>query len=271
MRRSFAGLFFGVAFTCACLAISGFLLQRTAFSPDNTADSASVILGDSAVKQELITVIVDAAAPTLAASGVPRDEVLATVTLVAETKAGAALLADILRDAHAHLIGDTDEPVQITGPQMVQVVRNDAVVELPPVTLPVPRVGALETAKDVVTWVMPVTAIAAIVFLILCFFAHPERTALLRTLGLGLIVLAALVVVFGYLLPKLVPPLLTDSVWAGIPPRLADDALPLILGAALVLVGAGLALFVGSARMGRSRRWSAPVSTYRYREERRWS
>ena len=55
------------------------------------------------------------------------------------------------------------------------------------------------------------------------------------------------------------------------PSRLADGALPLTLGLALLLAGAGLAMFVGSARMGRSRRWSQPVSTYRYREERRWS
>lgn len=271
MRRSFAGLFFGLAFTCACLAISGFLLQRTAFSPDNTADSASVILGDSAVKQELVTVIVDAAAPTLEAQGVPREQIRATVTQVAETNEGAALLADILRDAHAHLIGDSDEPVQITPEQLVQVIRDERAAVLPAVTLPVPRVGILDTAKDIVGWLVPITGIGALVFLVLCFLAHPERTALVRTLGLGLIVLAALIVVFGYVLPKLVPPLLTDSVWANIPPRLADDSLPLIVGAALVLVGAGLALFIGSARMGRSRRWSTPVSTYRYREERSWS
>jgi len=39
----------------------------------------------------------------------------------------------------------------------------------------------------------------------------------------------------------------------------------------LLLTGGGLALFVLSSRIGRSRRWSTPVSTYRYREERNWS
>ena len=33
VRRSLAGLLFGVAFSFACLAVSGFLLERTAFSP----------------------------------------------------------------------------------------------------------------------------------------------------------------------------------------------------------------------------------------------
>ena len=73
------------------------------------------------------------------------------------------------------------------------------------------------------------------------------------------------------MIPKLVPTLLTESVWARIPPRLADQALPLTLGSVLVLTGGGLALFVASSRMGRGRRWSTPVSTYRYREERNWS
>ena len=52
---------------------------------------------------------------------------------------------------------------------------------------------------------------------------------------------------------------------------MADAGLGLTLFAAFVLAGAGLALFMASTRMGRSRRWSTPVSTYRYREERSWS
>lgn len=275
VRRSFAGLFFGVAFTCACLAISGFLLQRTAFSPETTRSSAAVILEDDAVQAEVVRIFVDATADTLAdpALGTPmtRAQVNDIVTQVASTSAGAELLGDLLHDAHAYMIGDTDEPLQITGPQMVTIVRDERAAVLPPVTIDVPHLGVLETAKGITSWVVPTTAILAVVFLLLCFLAHPERTALLRTLGLGLIVLAALVMVFGYVLPTVIPPLLTDSPWGGVPPRLADEALPYLIGFSLILIGVGLALFVGSARMGRSRRWSTPVSTYRYREERSWS
>jgi hypothetical protein len=118
---------------------------------------------------------------------------------------------------------------------------------------------------------VPICAIASLLFFALCFLARPEKPALIRTLGIGLVVLAALTLVFAWIIPRFVPPLLSDSVWARMPSRLADGALPLTLAAALLLTGAGLAMFVGSARMGRSRRWSQPVSTYRYREERRWS
>jgi hypothetical protein len=190
---------------------------------------------------------------------------------VADTAPGAALLADILHDAHAHLIGDMDEPVLISPQQLVDVTRDQRASVLPAVILPVPRVGALAIADTVLGWLVPICALASLVFFALCFLAHPERPALIRTLGIGLVVLAALTFSFAWVIPRFVPPLLSDSVWARMPSRLADGALPLTLVGSVLLTGAGLAMFIGSARMGRSRRWSQPVSTYRYREERRWS
>jgi hypothetical protein len=267
-----------MAFTCACLAICGWVLQRTAFSPSNTEDSAKIVLDDSALEAALIDAIADAAAPQLPPfPGAPDrpptpDEVAQYIEAnVLNTSAGAELVAGILRDAHAKLIGDSEENPVITSAQMVQITRYEAAAAVPPVELPVPRVGSLAVAKDVTSWLVPVMALATVVFLVLCFLAHPEKAVLVRTLGLGLLVLAALILVFGYVVPKLVPTLLTDSVWARIPPRLADQALPITIGAVLLLTGGGLALFVASSRMGRGRRWSTPISTYRYREERSWS
>ncbi len=272
VRRSLAGLLFGIAFAFSCVAISGFMLQRTAFDPAATARASDVVLGDTAIHDELVKLISNATASqmypgdTLAAAQVREN-----VSFVAGTKPGAELLAVILRDAHERLIGRSDDPVQITPAQLVEVVRDERAAVLPAVTLPVPRIGALAVADDVLHWLVPISAIVAVVFFALCFMAHPERAALVRTLGIGLVGLAAMLVVFAFVVPRFVPPLLDDSAWARIPPRLADDALPLTVGAALLLLGAGLGLFVSSNRMGRGRRWSTPVSTYRYREERRWS
>lgn len=272
VRRSIAGLLFGIAFAFACVAISGFMLQRTAFDPDASATSADVVLGDSVIRSELVDLISDAtAAQMYPGDPVAAAQVRQTVEFVAGTKPGAELMADIVRDVHERLIGRSDDPVQITPEQLVEVVRDQRAASLPPVTLPVPRIAALAAADDVLRWLVPLSAIVSAVFFVLCFFAHPEKAALFRTLGIGLCVLAAMLVIFAYVVPRFVPPLLDDSAWARMPPRLADDSLPLTVGAALVLLGAGLGLFVSSNRMGRSRRWSTPVSTYRYREERRWS
>jgi hypothetical protein len=268
MRRSFAGLFFAAAFLCGCLATSGFLLQRTLFAPSTTSESAAVVLGDPTLNRQLVEVIATAAAPVL---GEPEASVNATVSLVLGTRAGAELLAGALADAHAHLIGDSEAPVVITPRQLVDVVRDERAAAVAPVVLPVPRITALAVTKDIVGWLVPLAAIGIVVFLVLCFLAHPDRAALVRTLGLGLIVLAALVGLFGYVIPKFVPTVLSDSVYARIPPRLADDHATLTVFSCLMLAAAGLALFAASARMGRSRRWSTPISSYRYREERRWS
>jgi hypothetical protein len=272
VRRSFAGLLFGIAFACASLAISGWLLQQTAFSPDKTASAASTVLGDNVIRDEVVGIIATATASQMYPDdAVAQANVAAIVSQVADTDAGAELFADILRDAHAHLIGDMDEAVQISPQQLVEITRDQRASVLPAVILPVPRVGALATANTVLGWLVPIAALASLVFFALCFLAHPEKAALIRTLGIGLVVLAALTLIFAWVIPRFIPPLLTDSVWGRIPTQLADGALPLTLGLALVLAGAGLAMFIGSARMGRSRRWSQPVSTYRYREERRWS
>jgi hypothetical protein len=272
VRRSLAGLLFGIAFACASLAISGFLLQRTAFSPNNTRQAADTVLGDGPIRDEVVAKIATATASQMYPDDpVAQANVATVVGQVAETQPGAELLADILRDAHAHLIGRSDQTVQISPQQLVDITRDQRASVLPAVILPVPRIGALAVADTVLGWLVPICAIASLVFFVLCFLANPEKPALIRTLGIGLVVLAALTLTFSWIVPRFIPPLLTDSVWARIPSQLADDALPLTLGASLLLTGAGLAMFVGSARMGRSRRWSQPVSNYRYREERRWS
>lgn len=272
MRRTLAGLLFGLAYTCASLTIAGFLLQRTAFDPDRSADAADVILGDNEVKQAMIDVIIDAAGTQLT-DGSP--EALAalrsTVELVADHPEGQQLFAEIIHDAHAHLIGEQDGPVQITGEQLVPLVRNEAAAALPPVTLPVPHLTALDIARNVVRWMVPIAGIATLVLVVLGFFAHPERSALFRSLAFGLLLLAVLAALLGYVVPRLVIPLLDDSPWARVPARLADDTLPLLIGLELLLIGGALGMFAVSGMSNRRSRWSAPVSTYRYNEERRWS
>ena len=272
VRRSLAGLLFGISFACACVAISGFLLERTAFSPADTADTAGVVLQDQAIQEELVRVISQSTANQMyPGDPAAADVIIQNITIVASTGPGAALLAGVVHDAHAMLIGDTDEPVQISPVQLVQVTRDERAAALPALTIDVAQVGALALANDVLDWLVPISALVAVVFFVLCLVARPERPALIRTLGLGMLVLAAAIVIFAYVVPRFLPTLLSDSPWANIAPRLADDALPLILGTALLLTGGGLALFVSSNRMGRSTRWSTPVSTYRYREDRRWS
>jgi hypothetical protein len=192
------------------------------------------------------------------------------VAQVAKTPGGAELFAEVLHDSHARLIGEQEEPVQISAQQMVQIVRNEAVGDLPAIELPVPRVSALAMMRNVLSLLVPISAVAAVGLAIVGFTAHPERVVLFRSLGFGLILLALLITVLGYLVPRFAVPALNNSAWARVPKQLADDTLPLIIAVDLLLIGGGLALLAGSGMLQRRRRWSSPVSTYRYTEDRRW-
>ena len=272
VRRSLAGLLFGIAFACACVAISGFLLQRTALSPSRTPEAAETVLADEELRREAVRVVAESTADAMY-PGDPTGAAIIrqNIAIVAALPLGAEIFGPVLEDIHAVLTGEQDGPVTVSPEQLVQITRDERAAVLPPLTIVVPRLGVLATIDGVLGWIVPLSAAAALVFFVLCFLARPERAALFRTLGIGLVALAALAIIFSYLIPKFLPPVLDESPWARMPSRLADDGLGLTLFAAFVLAGAGVALFLASTRMGRSKRWSTPVSTYRYREERSWS
>ena len=271
VRRTLAGLLFGLAYLCASLAIGGWLLQRSAFSPDRSRDAANAVLADGPIRAQVVNLIADATAPQL---GAPPAAVSAQIngllTSPATAQAMSLEMASIIHDAHAHLIGQQKAPVQITADQMRNIVRSDAVSSLPPITLPVPEIGALSFIRQLLTWLVPAAAIAAVLLGIVALTTHPERSVLVRSLGFGLLLLAVLIALIGYVVPKFVVSTFSSNAWARIPALLANDTLPLVIALDVVLVGVGLALLIGSGLLRRRQRWSAPVSTYRYNEERRW-
>lgn len=273
MRRTLAGMLFALASVCASLAISGFWLQRVAFSPSQSSSLATVVLKDSAIKQEIVDVIASGvmASPAGALIGPDEATVRALVTTVANNADGARLLGGVIEDAHARLIGASDEPVTISADDLVLIVRHEAAADVGPITLDVPQVKALDVVRQTLTWLVPATAIAALALLALGFLAHPDKLDVIRGLGFGMLVLAALLIVLGYVVPVAVVPALSDNPWVGVAPQLAKDSLPVLAGLALVLAGGGLGCLVGSGVARRNRRWSQPIRMNRYGEGRRWN
>ncbi len=275
VRRSLAGLLFGFASIFGSLALSGFWLQFTAFSPGHTRGAAKAVLEDSDIKNEVARLIANNTVAQLnAATGTPgadSEPIRLIVFNNLKTTEGSKLLADVVADAHARLIGSSDKLVQITPAQMVPLVGNEVAMSVPTITLPVEEVAALSVMRQVLKWLVPIAGGLALVLILLGFAAHPEKAELLRSLGVLLLGMALLLVVIGYVVPTLILPLLTKNVWVGAVPRLAADSLPLLLGLTLLLVGAGVGCLAGASASRRRDRWSQPIRRTSYREERRWS
>ena len=233
MRRTFAGLIFGIAFVCASIAISGWLLQRTAFDPDRTGDLADVVLQDDRIKTQIVNTIADAAAvATRTRQGDARARPLPRSPA---TPQGAAFLSKVMHDAHARLIGEQKGPVHITGDADGAVGAQRGRRRHPiDHAAGAPGLGARHHPR-ILRWTIPFTALFAVGFFVIGFMLHPHRSALLHSLGYGMLLLALLIVVLGYVVPRFALPALSDNMWADVPARLANDSLPLLVGLAIVL------------------------------------
>jgi hypothetical protein len=255
MRRGLASVFFFVAAIAAALAAAGWWLQRVAFDTATSGELAAVVLEDRAIRDEIVTLASDAAAATL---GLSPTDLRARVDGIAQTAAGADLMRDIVADSHARLVGLREEPVQITGPQLAEIVRDQRAAVLPPTTVPVEEVGVLSTIRTVVT-------------LLIGFIAHPLKADATFGIGIFCIVAGLAVVVLGFVVPAFLFPVLDDSTWGAIIPAVAGHYMPFVVVAAAILVIAGLTLMLAAAAARRRRAWSAPIAINRYADQRRWS
>jgi len=261
-------MLFFVAAVCLAIAASGWYLQRVAFDTERSGELARVVLRDDAIRTQIASTAAQATAATL---GVPVEQVQATVDGYARTTAGAALMSQIVTDAHARLIGTRDEPVQITAAQLVELTRDERVGGVPPIELPVERVAVLDTARRTLDWAVPIAAIIGAGTLLLGVVAHPRKADAVFGIGMFCIIAGVLALVLGYAVPVHLVPALTDNVWAPAIPALAEYALPVVIVVSVVLVAAGLALMMGAAAARRRKLWSSPVAIHRYGDQHRWS
>ena len=146
MRRGLAGLLFVVAAACLALAAGGWWLQRVAFDTATSAEIADVVLQEDAIRDQVVTIVASSAAGRL---GVPESELRALVDqyVQADDPAIDAVLGQVVADSHARLIGARSEPVQITGAQLVPIVRNEVAFDFPPITIPVQTITELNVIR----------------------------------------------------------------------------------------------------------------------------
>jgi hypothetical protein len=271
MRRGLAAFLFFIAAVCLSVAAGGWWLQRVAFDPDTSADVVDVAMDDSEIRGELARTAANATAATV---GIPPLRLRMRIErwLEADDPEIRASLATVLADTQARLIGLRDQPVQITGRQLVPIVRDQRVAVLSPVTLPVERVTALNVVRIGLRWLVPLAAVAGAVALLLGLLAHPRRADAVSGIGMFCLFAAGAVLVLGYLLPTFVAPELSDAIWLDLLPAAAKTSLPLVLGTAVGLVVAALVLLMVSSAVDRRRRsWDKPIAVHRQADQRRWS
>lgn len=274
MRRGLAGLFFFAAAILIAIAAGGWWLQRVAFSPSASGAVAHEVLEIDSIQDQVVKAVSTATAERLGRPAADLEqELISWMPALLADPTARGVLADIVSDAHARVIGTQDEPVTITGQQMVQLVRAQQVFDVPAVTIPVEKVGFLSAIRSALSWLIPIAALAGFAALVLGILAHPRKADAVFGIGVFCILSAVLGMILGYAVPAFALPALNDNDWVDVIPAVANDELTLVAGLSVVLAVVGVVLVLSS--MGSRRKtkgWSSPVRVNRYRgEQRRWS
>jgi hypothetical protein len=269
MQRNLISTIFMVAAALISLSVGSWWLRATVLSPTSSVGATAAILDDEGIRNEITTIVSAATADRL---GQPARQISEFIDPILDSKAGAAVMAEIIAAGHARLIGERQEPLRISGPEMVQIVRHEAVTELPPVTIPIGEVSSLSVIKTILWWTTLIPAIAALLAIGFAFFARPERRDLQVAMTALMFGLALSAVLFAVIIPIWGLPALSDTTWINAISRLARRTLLLVIPAILLFTGSGIASLLNTgSRPGRGRnQWTSPISSGRYVSDRNW-
>jgi len=256
-------MLFFVAAVALSISAGAWWMQRIAFTPDATRDTAAAILEEPDIRLEINALVAAASSPVVQRPVPELGTYLETEILT--TRAGAAMMAPIIEEAHNRIIGRRDEPVRITGTQMIDIVRDQRAADVATVTMPIEPIGTLETFRALLGWMFPIAGGLGLLLVLLGIFTRPERRDVFRGLGEFGLALAASMLLFGYALPVHMLTAIDNRTWTHAIPRLAMRTLPVVLGLALIFAVGGVALILASTSGGKRRQWSTPLSVARYR------
>lgn len=263
MERSFASVLLLVAAVAFSASAGAWWMQRIAFTPDESIDATEAILQEPEIRLELNTVITGATAPTLEASTTEMQATLESVIL--SSRAGATVMTPVIHQAHERIIGlRDDDPIQISGEELIPIVRDQRAAEVSTVTMPIQPIGILKTMRSILGWTIPIAGGIGLLTLLLALFMRPDRRDLVRGLGEFGVAMSASMLIFGYLLPVQLLTALDNRTWTHAIPRLALRTLPVVLGTAAIFAAGGVALILASRSGGKRRQWSTPLSVARY-------
>ncbi len=263
MERSLPSMLFLIASVAFSIAFGGWWMQRVVFTPTATRESAAAMLRDEDIRSELSTLIATVAAPALEQ---PTSEITVLLdTVVFSSRPGASVMAPIMERAQQLAIGDIEDPVRISGEELVPIVRDQRAATIEPFIVPLEPIGTLRTTNNVLSWMIPISAAIGLLTFAVGVFARPERRDVLRGLGEFLLAMAVSILLFGYAFPVHFITALDNRTWAHVVPQLARRTLPVVLGIAVVCAAGGALLLLNASNGSKRRQWSTPLSVARYR------
>jgi hypothetical protein len=253
VRRTAASILIIIGLVIGAVTLSGWWVRRTAFVTSRTEGLADEILSDPILRGDLARRISEQVSTQLGADPL-------TVRRVADTTLArpqvAVLFAPVLGDIHARLIGAEAGPV-VVGPDLIAAALGDARAQaLPPVSLEVPQIDELSSARDGLNRYVAEGAFVAIVLILLGLALHPWRAAAVGLIGVGFLAAAVLLVTVGYLIPVRAVPALSNEPWLAVVPDIAHNQQPVLIAVTVVLVGAGLACLAGAGLLARRRAYA---------------
>jgi hypothetical protein len=231
VRRAFASIVLGVGLLCGSLTLAIWWLRHTVMEPSRTAEVVDALIAKVDVRQEVAGQIgaqigeqlgVDPATVTgLADEALQRTEVI-------------PLLAQLLRDAHGRLIGESRGPVVLDPTVAATLLGDERVALLPPVTFDVPTIAPLDSARRSIDGVILAGLVFAVGFTMSGLVMHPTKPSALRTIGVWLLAASVLQLFVGFVIPVLIVPELWNNPWAEV---VGETARAATAGLVAVLVG----------------------------------
>jgi hypothetical protein len=249
VRRVIAGSLLSLGLLCGAVALGAWWVNRTAFDTRHTADIAEAALQNPDLRNDLASAIADHVAP---AAGLDHATVQAAADAALVQPDIAVAYADVLRDVHARLVGEASGPVTVP-PNLVALAVGTAVpglpalTQLPPVTVDVPTIDALDTTRRALQRTIPILIAVGAALALLGVAIHPRRAVALRTVGAWLIGASIVELILAYAVPTILLPAVVDSPYADLVAEVDKATIGPLVGVLVMMAGTGLAcLVIGS-------------------------
>ena len=241
MRRGSALFLLHAGLALATVALSAWLVRRTALEPSRTAEVADAVLESPELRTEISRQVSERVGEQTGAD--PRD-VEPAVDNALEQEDVARMLADTITAAHRRLL-DSDAPPPTIDTTAMSVLSNGALPEQ--FELDVPTIGFLDTARRAIDAALPFVAIAAALLALAGIAMHPNPPRAVCQVGYWMVAATLVQVLVGFLIPVVIVPAATDSPWADIVATAVKAYGSTLIGTfAGVLGGGGVALLVGA-------------------------